>query len=222
MDSWWDLGESSGWQGNELALYRITCAFCQVSGKFALHYHTERANSAGKKLNYDIFKCENCGNFQMVFWSGGSGLHDSRMVPWPIKIDKYPDAWPERIGNLWLQARRSQQSESWDAAAVMARSALQAALRHAQAEGKTLFQEIDNLGGKGLLPPTMVQWAHAIRLFGNDSAHPAPEHAPATQADVSEAMRFIGFLFEYLFELPARIAKFRPKLPAPGPAQPPA
>ncbi|WID95723.1 DUF4145 domain-containing protein [Bosea vestrisii] len=221
MDSWWDLGEWSGMRGNELATYDIPCAFCDARGNFAEHHHSERKNARGKTLNYDILKCENCGNLVMVFWSGGNGIHGRKLVPWPLKVERAPESWPAGVGNLWLQARRSLQSESWDAAAVMARSSLQAALRHVKAEGTSLFQEIESLGSRGLLPPTMVDWAHAVRLFGNDSAHPKVDQKPASKKEVTEAVRFIEFLFEYLFELPARIEKLRPKPQAPDQAQPP-
>jgi len=39
MGSWWDLGESSGHQASEMEVWRLTCAFCQERGNFALAYH---------------------------------------------------------------------------------------------------------------------------------------------------------------------------------------
>ena len=67
----------------------------------------------------------------MVLWSSieaGAGLHDYRVLPWPLKTSSYPEYWPAVVGRYWLQAQRNIQDENWDAAAVMARSALQAAL----------------------------------------------------------------------------------------------
>ena len=66
-------------------------------------------------------------------FAGIRGLHDYHSLPWALKLSDYPECWPEVVGRYWLQAQRSLQGENWDAAALMARSALQAALRDNQA-----------------------------------------------------------------------------------------
>ena len=53
--------------GNELALFRLICPFCSEKGNFAIHSHTERTNANGKALNYDLLRCDNCGNLATVF-----------------------------------------------------------------------------------------------------------------------------------------------------------
>ena len=95
-------------------------------------------------------------------------------LPFPLDARNYPEEWPDEIGRYWLQARRNILSENWDAAAVMARSALQLALRNKNASGNSLKQEIDDLAEKGILAPIMKEWAEQIRLLGNESAHPDP------------------------------------------------
>lgn len=209
MESWWDLGEHSGHHGTHLATYNISCGFCRESGNFAQHHHIEKKNASGKVLNYDTLRCENCGNFTMVFWSAGSGLHDRRVVPWPLKYEKYPDAWPEDVGRFWLQAKRGQADRNWDSAAVMARSALQLALRHKQAKGKDLFHEIDDLADRGELPPLMKEWAHEVRILARDPAHPQPGQEATSGRDVADVVSFLDFLLDYLFTLPTKIEKFR-------------
>jgi hypothetical protein len=194
MESWWELGEHFGHRGNTLATYKISCGFCPEHGNFALHHHTERKNARGKILNYDILRCENCGNFSMVFWSAGSNLHDKRVVPSPLTIEKYPEAWPTDVGRFWLQAKRGQAGKNWDAAAVMARSALQLALRHKGSEGRRLFHEIDNLAEKGELPKMMKEWAHEVRVLATDPAHPTPGQEATSAKDVADAVRFLDFL----------------------------
>jgi hypothetical protein len=93
----------------------------------------------------------------MVFWSVSSsgGLHDYRQVPWPKQIARFPKHWPEDIGRNWLQAHRSIDGQNWDAAAMMARSAIQLATRYHKAEGNNLKHEIDNLADNRVLPPIM-------------------------------------------------------------------
>ena len=210
MNSWWDLGEHSGMRGPELSLYNITCAFCQERGNFELAFRAQKKEPNGSKvLNFDTLKCANCAAFVQVFWSGSHMVHDFRAQPWPLKLEKSPDHYPEAVGRFWLQAKRNLRDKNADAAAVMARSSLQLALREHGATGQNLKKEIDDLATKGLLPPLMKEWSHNLRELGNDSAHPALAAAPTTQRDASDIVAFLDFLLEYLYSLPKRIQEFR-------------
>ena len=210
MDSWWKLGEGRGYHGAELALYNITCAFCNESDNFELAFHGEKKQPNGSKvLNFDTFKCGSCASFVQVFWSATDELHDYRAQPSPLKYEKAPDHFPADVARYWLQAKRSLQSQNYDAATVMARSSLQVALRALEAKGANLKQEINNLAEKGLLPPTMQEWSHNLRELANDSAHPMPEQAATTAQDARDIVMFMDFMFEYLYALPKRIKEFR-------------
>jgi len=218
MDSWWQLGEGSGYRGEELALYQITCPFCMERGNFKTVFHVEKKKpNSEKKLNFDTLECGNCKGYVMVLWSAsehgyGRGVHDYDVLPWPLKIEKYPEHWPEAIGRYWLQAKRNIRDENWDAAAVMARSALQIALRDYDAKGKNLKQEIDDLASKGVLPPIMKEWSDQVRDLGNDSAHPDPGQGPTNPQDARNIVQFLDFLLEYLYTLPHRIKKYRERV----------
>ena len=210
MDSWWDLGEGFGQMGTDLAIYQITCPFCMERGNFKIVFHAEKKKpNDRKKLNFDTLECGSCKGYVMCLWSAGRQLHNYHVLPWPVRIEKHPDEWPENVGRFWVQAHRSLGDENWDAAAVMTRSALQAALREQKAKGANLKQEIDDLASKGLLPPTMKEWADTLRELGNDSAHPRPDQPPTRPDDAKDIVRFLDFLLEYLYTLPHQIAEYR-------------
>lgn len=215
MDSWWDLGEWAGHRGAELDPGEITCAFCLERGKFKVVHHAEKTKPNGrKKLNFDTLECVNCKGYALVLWSGNEypgsqPMHDFKEIPFPLRYDKYPEHWPEAVGRFWLQANRSLHDENWDAAAVMARSGLQASLRDHKAEGKSLKQEIDDLADKGILPPLMKEWSDQVRELGNESAHPDPAAPPTSATDAQDVVRFLTFLLEYLYNLPQRIKEYR-------------
>ena len=210
MQSWWELGEWSGQRGTELALYQITCPFCEERGNFKIAHHAEKKKPNGQKvLNFDTLECGNCHGYVMCLWSAGHGLHSSRVLPWPLKFEKHPEHWPAAIGRYWLQAKRSITAENWDATAVMARSAMQVALREQGAKGANLKQEIEDLSRKGLLPPIMKDWADTLRELGNDSAHPMPEQSATSSRDAQDIVRYLDFLLEYLYDLPKQIAEYR-------------
>src|SRR5215204_1369911 len=104
--SWWDLGQGSGYHGTSLALHQITCGFGNERGKWERSHHQEKKKD-NKVLNYDIYRCVQCGNYTMVFWAASGRIHDYKTVPWPRQTITFPEHWPSDIGRFWLQAQRS-------------------------------------------------------------------------------------------------------------------
>jgi hypothetical protein len=106
MTSWWEFGEHSGYEGNALALFRVVCAFCNAKGNFERVHHAQKKHPATEKiLNFDTFKCGNCGNFIMIFWSaaefGGShGIHNFNTVPWAGKSRNSLNIGPTMLGAI--------------------------------------------------------------------------------------------------------------------------
>jgi len=91
MDSWWDLGEHAGQRGDNLEVWRITCAFCGEKGNFKLAFHdAKKKPNSDKRLNFDVYKCENCAGFVHILWSasehayGMHGLYNFKVMPWPL------------------------------------------------------------------------------------------------------------------------------------------
>lgn len=213
MDSWWSLGEASGYSGGELGLHNITCPFCFEEGNFKLVFHAEKKKpNKAKKLNFDTYECGSCKGYVMVLWSADGFLgqiYDYKVLPWPLKIEKFPEHWPADIGRYWLEAKRGTLVSNWESAAVMARSALQMALRAKGATGGNFHQEIDSLTKIGVLPPLMNEWAKEVKALGNESAHPEPGQAPANPEDVRDIIQYLEFLLEYLYDLPHQIDKYR-------------
>src|SRR5215467_5223450 len=126
MNSWWDLGEVSGFHGDSPELRLIECAFCGETGNFTRAFHGEKKKgNSDKKLNFDVYQCGNCMGFVHVLWSAGGswgrGLYGMRVLPWPLNAKPKPsENWPEGMHRFWIQAHHSVAHENWDAANVMA------------------------------------------------------------------------------------------------------
>lgn len=215
MNSWWELGEHIGEIGSSLAVYQIECPFCEEKGNFSTEHHAAKKKpNSSKVLNFDTLKCGNCAGYVMVLWSvneygGSQDLHAYKVLPYPLKLTGSPEHWPIGIQRNWLQAHKSMASENWDAAAVMARTAMQAALRHQSATGRNLLEEINSLGTAGVLPPLMIDWSHEVRLLGNTATHPDPNDPGITSEDAQDIVEFLDYLLEYLYDLPKRIQTYR-------------
>ena len=151
MNSWWELGEYTGHTGNAMETSRLTCAFCGEEGHFAIAFHGEKKKpNKSKCLNFDVYQCTNCMGYVHVQWSAGrgwgTGLYSYRVLPWPLEGKPKPsENWPDGMKRFWIQAHDSLNNENWDAANVMARSALHFVVRHKQAKGSKLKEQINNL-----------------------------------------------------------------------------
>jgi hypothetical protein len=82
-------------------------------------------------------------------------------------------------------------------------------LRHEQASGGSLMKEIDDLASKGLIPPVVKEWAHELRVLGNEAAHPMPGAKGISEKDAKQMVRFLRVLLTLLQDLPADIKKYR-------------
>lgn len=217
ITSWWQLGDDMGQDGPRLALWRIECAFCGEKGNFEPAYHAEKKNpNSDKKLNFDVYRCNNCAGYVHVLWSASersfmdTGSHKFLVLPWPLsKKPKPSENLSAEMARFWVQAHQSLSAEACDAAAVMTRSALQLALREHSGKGKRLVDQIEDLAARGLLPPNVKEWATEIRLLGNDAAHPEPGQDAPEPVDVQQAVDFLDFLLYYLYDLPAKVKKYR-------------
>jgi len=155
-----------------------------------------------------------------VLWSAnefGTGLYDFKVLPWPLGKPVPSENWPPEVQRFWVQAKNSLKNENWDAAAVMARSALQFALRDRGAIPAKLYKEIEELADKGILHPLMKDWSHEVRELGNDSAHPELNAPPTDPKDARDIVKFLDFLLLYLYDLPTDISKYRQRRNQPTP-----
>ncbi len=91
-----------------------------------------------------------------------------------------------------------------EASGTMYRMALDVSLKFVASDLKgTLAARIDALVAKNLLTPSLGEWAHQIRLLGNDTAHEA--EAPSRD-ELASLRSFSDMVLRYLFTLPKLVA----------------
>jgi tRNA-dihydrouridine synthase len=100
--------------------------------------------------------------------------------------------------------------KAFKAAAAMSRRAVQGVMIAAGAGSETLFRQIDALAAGQKLNANIAEWAHQIRLFGNDGAHPGSDGLEeVTEAEAMAALGFLDELLKWLYILPDDLAKAR-------------
>ncbi len=89
--------------------------------------------------------------------------------------------------------------------AAQYRKALQLATKALGATKGNLINQIKTLHEDGLLPDSMKDMAHQIRLIGNAAAHDDPLPEGEAKAEAEDIREFAELFMTYLFTLPARI-----------------
>ncbi|WP_049856845.1 DUF4145 domain-containing protein [Trabulsiella odontotermitis] len=127
-----------------------------------------------------------------------------------------PDNLPSQIERMYkedLMAVRGSARHT----IISCRTILESACKQIlEVKNKKLIAMIDTLKNDGLIPSTMADWAHTIRIIGNDAVH--EDESPGID-EASEIVAFTDNLLQLLFTYPARIEKIREQLPSKFPVK---
>ncbi len=186
------------------------CGVENVAFQLIAQYH--------ENFSYKAYQLWVCGNCELPACSvsssplsaGGHYIeHLSGFFPIP-KIISAPYGVPDSIANTFRSAKRYLQQgrdADYEGACIMARRGIEQAVNELGAEGRNLYQKIENLEEKRLIPPAIRDWAHHLRDIGNEGAH----GGEVTEEDAKQAVYFAEMLFTYLYSLPKRMEEYQQK-----------
>ena len=99
-------------------------------------------------------------------------------------------------------------AKNWDAAGAMFRKALDVGLKVKFPEDSkgSLYERIGRAAQRHDLTPELAEWAHKIRLDGNEAAH---DEVPFMDEDAKRLQVFTELVFRYLFTLPGMMQEAR-------------
>jgi hypothetical protein len=126
----------------------------------------------------------------------------TRFYPEPEKAEA-PEHIPPPAASPFIQAVESRRAGHYDAAGAMYRKALDVGLKAIDPLMKgVLHARIEKLAEDHRLTPSLKEWAHGIRLDGNDASH--AEEA-FTKEEAEEMHAFTQLVLTYLFTLPEKV-----------------
>lgn len=127
------------------------------------------------------------------------------------KIETFdaPKHTPEKVRNPYRQGTDNIGLGNWDAAGMMFRKALDLAtlVLDPTGKGKNLRARIDALEAARKVTPDLKDWAHRIRLDGNEAAH---EDEPISQVDAKRLHEFTELFLTFVFTLRIELEQHRP------------
>lgn len=117
-----------------------------------------------------------------------------------------PDHMPANVHQYFSEAVTNVTTGP-NAAGAMFRKSLDVGLKYVDPDGSgNLIGRIEGAAERGLLTENLAEWAHHIRMEGNDAAH---DEDPFTSDEAKDLHRFTELVMMYLFTLPGMLKERR-------------
>lgn len=195
--------------GQSLELDR--CPHCNVAkpnlpGLQGVETHNDRNQNP---RTWRTYQCKTCGGVVMAVAPSPRGVAAQDIAQiWPAP-QQVNEAVPARARAFLEQAIASVHAPA--GAVMLTASAVDAMLKEKGLKDGTLYKRIDAASAQHLITAEMAAWAHEVRLEANDQRHADEEADLPGEADANKAIEFATALAQFLFVLPARVARGRAK-----------
>jgi len=184
-------------------LFRL-CPYCGNKCQFRVCKYLD-VRSRSKHFSYIIAQCANpeCrgiifGELNNLYPKAGFLVEDEA-IPQPV-LDDYNEAV------------KCFEAGAFKATAVMCRRTLQHSVKEKGGKGQYLNNQIDDLYKKKIITEDIKNWAHQIRMFGAEGAHPNKanlDFVDKNQANI--CLEFLTNYFRYVYEMPYKLTKSQKK-----------
>lgn len=157
------------------------------------------------------YTCRNCGGVVLAV-APLIDVHnwDAKSITeiWPAPQVVHTSI-PERARTFLEQAIASIHAPA--GAVLLTGSAVDAMLKAKGLKEGNLYSRIEKAAAENLITAEMASWAHEVRLDANDQRHADEDAALPNEAEAGKATDFAMALAQFLFVLPARVARGRGK-----------
>ena len=170
---------------------------------------------------YAMFSCDHCGypsigmiprDAETEFASNAEACfkRPHASITWlPLHAigKEYPGV-PTKIESAASEAWACFSIHQNRAAALMARVVVEGTAKQQGFTSGNIYQKIDQMGERGVIPPKIRDAAHEVRLLGNDAAHDILD-AQLADDQVADALSFMDVLLEYVYNFDLKLSRFR-------------
>ena len=180
------------------------CPHCSVHKPNLKRAHALQTKAAPGRWVWGVYVCQGCGYLVVA---GGPVKQKEvtaavQVIPQPSVVD---EAVPEPARRYLQQAGEALHTP--DGATMLAASAVDALLQSKGYPDGRLYDRINRAAADHVITEDMAAWAHHVRLEANDPRHADAVRPHATRADAEQTVEFAEALAQFLFVLPARVAR---------------
>jgi len=181
------------------------CPHCGV-----VSYFRPVASSVDTNKVVSAAKCESCKGFVLVLGNrlgGNQACQSITVYPLGKPNETVDPAVPASVSEDFKEALRCHFIKSYRATVVMCRRAIQQSAIELKATGNKLINQIDDLYKNGKITESLKDFAHEVRLTGNDGAHPDKDGlADVNETDSNEIIEFTREYLHHVYVMPAKLA----------------
>jgi hypothetical protein len=167
-------------------------------------------------------QCEACKKFVAIvaIRNTSTGANTPYMLdefyPLGRPNDGVDAAVPKNIAEDFREGLRCRWIDAYKATVTMCRRAIQSSCLQKQADKtKKLVAQIDELASRGVITQPLREFAHEVRLEGNDGAHPDADGLEnVTQKDADDIVEFTREYLHHVYVMPAKLAARKTVTPA--------
>lgn len=136
----------------------------------------------------------------------GQSFYITNVYP-VVPVDRAPADVPSTIAAAYIEASENLHTGHFETCAILSRKVIDLAtkdVRRSAPKSEKLYQRIDALKTEGIVTAAMADWAHAVRLDGNESTH---SDDVVTKDEAADLLGFTHAFLLYAFTLPAMVAR---------------
>lgn len=169
--------------------------------------------------HYSVCLCPRCEQPFFVNQSlyGVAGEFEAitdQVVLYPGEPKLLSEALPDSVKTAYDQAARCLTASLFEPCVLMSRKCLEAVCKTLNANGRSLHARLANLHEAEHIDSRLLDWAHQVRVIGNEAAHDVD--APVTTEDARDAFEFTEAILIYVFSLTKRFETLRERRAAAG------
>jgi hypothetical protein len=137
------------------------------------------------------------------------------------KPSKAPDHVPDGIAAYFIEASDNLKRAAYTSSGMMSRKVIDVSTKRQLGSDSGRYRDnrnrIDALANNGSITRDLQDWAHHIRVGGNDAAH---EDDPFTKDEAADLLSFTELYLTYVYSLPGRLRARRGLPPVEGSPEP--
>jgi len=128
----------------------------------------------------------------------------------PERLDFDPSGIPSNILAAMEEALTCHANSAYSAAAMMVRKVLEELCEDQGAQGKDLYQRLQTLSTKIVVPQALLDAANDLRLLGNDAAHiEAKTFNQVSQDEVEAGIELARELLKAVYQMESLVARLK-------------
>ena len=194
-------------RNERVTILKGTCPYCRTTEvALSVTHRYDRPHDGGLHEAYALMSCGFCARASLGVFRrpNQSPLIDSRFLVdiFPTLDVAPPKHLPAEVKSRYMEAVKIM-GMAPESAGMMFRKTLDVALKCIRPDDRgNLKQRIDKAAEGDAITKDLAEWAHRIRLDGNDAAH---DDDPISPDEVNDLHRFTELVLLYLFSLPGML-----------------